>query len=60
MLAGVGAGVYHDLDDAVATSVRVLRSHSPDPDQTARLDAGYARYRRTADALADLDVDGDI
>jgi hypothetical protein len=51
--------VYRDLDDAVATSVRVLRSHSPDPDRTARLDAGYARYRRAVDALAGVDLDGD-
>ncbi|MBP2324445.1 L-xylulokinase [Kibdelosporangium banguiense] len=56
MLAGVGAGVYHDLDEAVATCVRVLRSHSPDPDQAARLDTGYARYRRAIDALADIDI----
>lgn len=59
LLAGVGAGVYHDLDDAVATSVRVLRSHSPNPEQTARLDAGYVRYRRTVDALAEIDLAGD-
>ncbi len=56
LLAGVGTGTYHDLDDAVANSVRVLRSHSPDPDQAERLDAGFTRYRRVIDALADIEM----
>ena len=57
LLAGVGAGVYQGLDDAVATSVRVIRSHTPNPEGVARLDKGYGRYRRVVDALADIDLD---
>ncbi|GAA4720683.1 FGGY-family carbohydrate kinase [Phytohabitans rumicis] len=59
LLAGVGAGVFGGLDDAVARSVRVIRSHTPNPDETARLEAGYARYRRVVDALADLETEED-
>lgn len=31
VLAGIGAKVYADLDDAVAATVRVVRTHRPDP-----------------------------
>jgi L-xylulokinase len=57
LLAGVGAGLYQDLDDAVTTSVRVIREHTPDPGAVARLDAGYHRHRRVVEALVGLDLD---
>jgi L-xylulokinase len=57
MLAGVGAGVYQDLDDAVAASVRVVRSHTPSSDEVERLAVGYGRYRRVVQALADINLD---
>ncbi|MEN3309598.1 MAG: L-xylulokinase [Micromonosporaceae bacterium] len=55
VLAGVGAKVYADLDDAAAATVRVVRAHEPDPSAVERLDAGYARYRRVVDALVEVE-----
>ena len=51
VLAGVGAKVYADLDEAVAATVRVVRAHRPDPSTVEQLAGAYARYRRVADAL---------
>jgi L-xylulokinase len=58
VLAGAGAKVYADLDEAVAATVRVVRAHEPDPSTVERLDAGYARFRRVADALVDVEDAG--
>jgi L-xylulokinase len=55
LLAGVGTGVYADLDDAVARTVRVTRRQEPDRDLVAALDRRYARYRRVVEALSGLD-----
>ncbi len=52
ILAGIGAGCFTDLDDAVARTVRVVRRHDPDPDRTAVLDERYQRYRTVVTALS--------
>lgn len=42
--AGIGAGVYSDLEDAVSKTVRVLRTHLPDPVRHAQLAKNYETY----------------
>lgn len=54
LLAGVGAGVFADVDDAVARCVRIAGSVAPDPGAVARYDAVYAIYRDGYAALRDL------
>ena len=44
MLAGIGTGVYADLDAAVAATVHVVRAQQPRPDQVAYRDQRYQRY----------------
>ncbi len=51
LLAGVGAKVYRDLDDAVATAVRVVRRYDPAPDAAAELATRYARWLAVVTAL---------
>ena len=52
LLAGVGVGIYKDVDEACARTVRwreeVIR---PDPANVARYDEIFARYRRLYPAL---------
>ncbi|HEX2702824.1 MAG TPA: xylulokinase [Solirubrobacteraceae bacterium] len=45
LLAGVRAGVFADLDEAVARCVRVSERIEPDPGWAASYDEGYARFR---------------
>jgi L-xylulokinase len=54
VLAGVGAKVYDDLDEAAAATVRVVRGYQPDPSRAAELTARYRRYRRVVDALVEI------
>ncbi|WP_307449229.1 MULTISPECIES: FGGY-family carbohydrate kinase [Microbacterium] len=51
MLAGIGVGVYADLDDAVERAGGVPAVYSPDPDGVAAHAENYARYRRTVEAM---------
>ena len=52
MLAGVGAGIFHDLDDAVARlAVVEPEVYEPNPGTRAAYDAAYGRYRRLFDAV---------
>ncbi len=51
LLAGVAAGAYPSLDDAVDRTVQVHRRHEPTAEGAARIAPAYARYRQ---ALADL------
>lgn len=44
MLAGLGGGVYTNLDEAVQRAVRVVRRHDPDPASAARAETGYRAY----------------
>jgi L-xylulokinase len=54
MCAAVGTGMHDSLDEAAATSVRVVERLEPQESSVERLEAGYARYRRAIDALGSL------
>lgn len=54
VLAGLGAGVWPDLDAACAATVRVAHRHAPTPDGQARMDDLFDRCTRTREALAPL------
>ncbi|MGB9752701.1 xylulokinase [Roseiflexus castenholzii] len=45
LLAGVGAGVFQDVDDAVARCVRLTTTTKPDDRAVVRYDEVYAIYR---------------
>jgi L-xylulokinase len=49
--AGIGAGIYHDYEEAVREAVSVVRVHEPIPDNTPLYLARYAEYRRLAGAM---------
>ncbi len=51
MLAGVGSGLFYDLAQAVAKTVRYGPSEQPDLDEMAIYDAQYARFRALYPAL---------
>ena len=52
MLAGVGAGTFADLDEAVERlTILAPATYEPDPRTAADYDDAYARYRRTYDAM---------
>lgn len=53
LLAGVGAGVFADLDDAAARAVHVVRRQSPDAARGAVLQQRFDRYRSVVAALSD-------
>ncbi len=51
MLAGVGTGVFADVDSAAQACVTVVRTHHPVPDRKPLLDSRFAQWTRTAAAL---------
>jgi L-xylulokinase len=51
MCAGVGVGLYDSLAEAVAATVRVVRSYQPDRSGQERLAPAYDAYRAAIDAL---------
>ena len=52
MLAGVGAGIFADLDDAVARlAVLDPAAYEPNPAVRSAYDDAYGRYRRLFDAV---------
>jgi L-xylulokinase len=51
LCAGVGAGVYASLEEAVEQSVRIIRTHLPDPAGHARLNQSYSIYMDIIRAL---------
>lgn len=51
LLAGVGAGLWADVETACAASVRVTGRTEPDPEAAAAYDAAFARYRALYPAL---------
>lgn len=58
-LAGVAAGIFDDLDDAVARcAVLDPIAYEPDPSVRAPYDDAYGRYHRVFDALAPLRLGG--
>jgi len=54
LLAGVAAGVYPDLEAAVARTVRLKRRIEPRSESVAAYEAKYALYREVYPALIDL------
>ena len=54
MLAGVGAGIYRDCEDAAARTVQIRRVHEPDPARREAYEAGYRTYRRLYENLKNL------
>ncbi|MGW7366131.1 FGGY-family carbohydrate kinase [Streptomyces sp. NPDC054841] len=53
LLAGLTVGLYPDITSTAAT-VRVIRTHQPDPQRAAALDALYALYQDALEPLAGL------
>lgn len=51
MLAGVGAGVFGDVDTAAAACVSVVRVQHPRPERALVLDRRYARWTAITSAL---------
>ena len=54
LLAGVRAGEFTDLEEAVARCVRVKAAIDPDPDWARAYDAGYESYRALYPTLRTL------
>ncbi len=54
LLAGVRAGIFADLDEAVSRCVRVRDRTEPEPSWQEAYNADYARYRTLYPALAPL------
>ncbi len=50
LLAGIGTGLYTDLDDAVDRTVHVVRHQHPEPSRVAYRDERYRRYLAAATA----------
>jgi len=59
LLAGLGTGIWPDLDTAVSATVHVTRTYAPRADHTRRFDARYERFDRliAADELFGTDLD---
>ncbi len=45
LLAGVAAGAYDSLEEAVAATVRPLKTYEPDPERARYYEEQFARYR---------------
>jgi xylulokinase len=56
LLAGVGAGLFADLPDAVARCVRYGEIEEPDAEERAVYDAGFARFRALYPAIRGTDL----
>lgn len=54
LLAGVGAGLWPDVDTACSAAIAVAGRMIPDPAASALYDEEYRRYRRLYPALASL------
>jgi xylulokinase len=54
LLAGVGAGVWSDVDTACQATVRQTGATSPRPETVTRYDGAYVLYRRLYPALKDV------
>jgi xylulokinase len=51
LLAGVGAGVWADLEAACKTAIEVAQQIVPDADTAERYSVGYRAYRKVYPAL---------
>lgn len=45
MLAGVGVGMYESFEQAVEKTVRISRTHAPNPENAGVYDRNYKKYR---------------
>jgi xylulokinase len=55
LLAGVAAGVFRDVHEAVASCVRLNDAVEPDPQWSAAYDRGYRRFQLLYPALRPLE-----
>jgi xylulokinase len=55
LLGGVAAGVFRDVNEAVAACVRLDDAIEPDPDWSAAYERGYPRFRLLYPALRPLE-----
>lgn len=53
MLAGVGVGLYSDFSEAVAQTVHIRRTHTPDPTVFDRYSRNYGIYLELYEKLKD-------
>jgi xylulokinase len=56
LLAGVRAGIFADVHEAVERCVRIRDRIEPDPDWSDAYERGYARYRELYPALRGLSL----
>lgn len=54
MLAGVACGVFGSYEESIKRCVRTRNITYPDPENAARYDRGFERYRKLHDALAEV------
>lgn len=54
ILAGVGAGVWPNVEAACAEVVKIKQRYEPDPKSAKLMDAQYERFRRIYPALAQI------
>lgn len=54
LLAGVGTGFYEDYEEAVSQTVKVTRTHHPDPEKKAVYDKNYETYLELYRSLSGL------
>jgi autoinducer 2 (AI-2) kinase len=58
MYAGVGVGMYRNLDDVVAHVVRFDRTYAPDAAAHQTYEQRYAEWRTAYGRLLDLSEEG--
>jgi L-xylulokinase len=54
LLAGIGLGIFADLEQAVVSTVRVTRRQEPDPGRRAEVDQRYATFSEAVRLLTRL------
>lgn len=57
IMAGIGVGIYNDVDDAAARAVRIVRTHYPEPAWPSVLDGQYASFLRLMAAAREAAAD---
>jgi len=57
ILAGVGAGVYRDFEEAAQKCVKVVREHKPHPDGAEAYIKNYSTYKKLYENLKSLMAD---
>jgi L-xylulokinase len=57
IMAGIGIGIYENVDDAARKAVRLMRTHHPDQEWQTLLDSRYGQFLRLAAAARDAAAD---